>query len=258
VDNESQSADLSAYFNTLFSWSRSESAGKMDKRKLLPAACLVLATGVVLMTQATLVNAAPEECRAKPDLSAQMGEGHWHYRIDRTTQRRCWFLSSGDSRVRHAGSLRRRESLNRSTVEIEDQSKLDGRTSAGPTPVQELFVFSEKSNPAELTALKADGEPETLVPHKVALLSFVQPRAAEQSLARGGNLDLVFFCGAIATALLFAGGVVLAIDRFRLLTRVTPPLLKAKKSQNNAALSQGKNLRKDGGLYETPAYYLDA
>ena len=102
----------------------------MRRRKLLQAFCLALLAAAVLMTQASLVHAAAEECRARPDLSGQMGNGHWHYRIDRISQRRCWFLSSGDSRVQHISSLRRRELINRSTEpEIEEQSKLDGRMS---------------------------------------------------------------------------------------------------------------------------------
>lgn len=221
----------------------------MRRHKLLQAFCLAVPAAAVLVTPATLVEAASEECRAKPDLSAQMGEGHWHYRIDRTNQRRCWFLSSGNSRMRHASSLRRRKSINRSTAsEIEGLSKLDGRMSAGPTPVQEPFVLSEKPIPRELAVPEVGGEPpESLIPHKVTLISFVRPRVGEQSLGRGTNFDLVFFCGVLATALLFAGGVLISIDRFRRFTRTTSPtpvpLFKAKRSQSNAASSKGTNLK---------------
>jgi hypothetical protein len=218
--------------------------------KLRQAICLATPAAAILMTQATLVEAGSEECRAKPDLSAQMGEGHWHYRIDRTTQRRCWFLSSSEARMRRANSLGRRESNSRSTApEIEEQSRLDGRVGAAPTQVQELVVLSETPRPAELAVPEVGGDPsESLVPHKVTLIPFVRPRAGEQSVRRGINFDLVFLCGLLASGLLLAGAIVMAVDRFHRYKRtrspVPLPLLKAKRLQNKPASSKGTNLKK--------------
>ena len=155
----------------------------MRRRKLLQAFCLALLVAAVLMTQASLVQAAAEECRARPDLSGQMGNGHWHYRIDRISQRRCWFLSSGDSRMQHIGSLRRRELSNRNTPPgIEEQSTLDEKTSPGSPPIQEPVVLSDQPMHGELAAPDFDAQTsESLVPHKVTLVSVVQPRASEQT-----------------------------------------------------------------------------
>ena len=219
-------------------------------RTLLQTICLALPAAAVPITQPTLVQAASEECRAKPDLSAQMGNGHWHYRIDRINQRRCWFLSSGDSRVQHISSLRRRVLINRSTEPgIEEQSKPDGRMRPGPTPIQDPIVASGDSMYGEFAAFEHDAEPsESLVPRKVTTISFVQPRVAEQSAGRRTNFDLVFFCGVLATALLFAGGVVLLIDRFHRSARTASPkpvpLFKVRGSQNNALSSKRTNLEK--------------
>jgi hypothetical protein len=214
-------------------------------RKLLRAVRLIMPAAAVLMTQATFVEAASEECRTKPDLSAPVGNSHWHYRVDRINQRRCWFLSSGDSRMRHTSSLRRREVIGPSIEsEIEEQSKLDGRTVAGPTSRQEALVLPAEPELAtpELDSLWSD----ELVPHKVTLISFAQPRIGEQNLRPGTNFDLVFLCGALATALLVAGGVVQVIDRFHRRPRAVsakPALtFRAKRSSRNALSSKGTKL----------------
>jgi len=222
----------------------------MLRRELLQAVFLIMPAAAVLMTQATLVQAASEECRAKPDFSAAIGNSHWYYRVDRINQRRCWFLSSGDSRIRHFSSLRRRELINRNTEpEIEEQSKFDGRTAAGPTPMQEPAVLSDEPMHGELAAPEFDAETaESLVPHKVTSISFIQPRVEEQSLGRGTNLDLIFLWGALATGLLVAGGVFQVIGRFNRFPRTAStkrvPLFKAKRTQNNALSSEVTNLKK--------------
>jgi hypothetical protein len=183
----------------------------MLSEKLLRVVFLIMPATAVLTTQATLVPAAFEECRAKPDVSAPAGN-HWHYRVDRISQRRCWFLSSEDSRTRHFSSLRRRESSDRNTEpEIEEQSGLDGGTVTGPTPIHDPAVPMD----GELAAPGFDAETaESLVPHKVTTISFVRPRVEEQSLGRGTNFDSIFLGGALATAFLVAGGVFQIIDRF--------------------------------------------
>jgi hypothetical protein len=51
----------------------------------------------VLLLGAGVANAAPE-CLAKPDRTAAPGS-HWYYRIDRATQRQCWYLKQLDARA---------------------------------------------------------------------------------------------------------------------------------------------------------------
>src|ERR1700733_7082252 len=104
----------------------------MIRLKLLPAVFFMMPAAAVL-TQVTLVEAAFEECRQQPGSSAPTG-GRWYYRVDRVNQRRCWYLSSGDSHLRQASSLRRRELISRSTTEgeIAQRSALDDEIVAGP------------------------------------------------------------------------------------------------------------------------------
>ena len=222
--------------------------GDMLRRELLQSVFLMMFATAALMARATPVRAASEECRTKPDLSASVGGSHWHYRVDRINQRRCWFLSSGESRMRHFNSLGRREVINRNTEpEIEEQSKLDGRTAAGVISIQERAVLSDE--PVELAAPEFDAENgESLIPHKVTTISFVRPRVEEQSLGRGTNFDLIFLGGALATGLLVAGAVFQIIDRFNRSPRTSllkpvPPFT-ARRSQNVALSSKATNLKK--------------
>jgi hypothetical protein len=212
----------------------------MFGRRLLLAAFFIAPAISVLITQSTIVEAGSEECRAKPDTLAPTGGSHWYYRIDRATQRRCWFLSSGDPRVRHTSSLKRRDLISGGTdSEIEEQPKLDDRTVvAGPAPGQEI---TDGRRRGELTVPQFDsGAPEDLVPHKVTSISFALPPGGEQNLRVGTKFDLAFLFCALATGLLIAGGVVQVIDRLCRLPRLTPPerLPRSKaKTSNHVALS---------------------
>jgi hypothetical protein len=63
-------------------------------------AILFLPLGTVLVTaQTSLAEPAADECKTKPGSSAPPGR-HWYYLIDRTDQRRCWFLGPEGAKVR--------------------------------------------------------------------------------------------------------------------------------------------------------------
>jgi hypothetical protein len=169
---------------------------------------LIFVATATLMTQVTLIAAAAEECRSRPGASAPISS-HWYYRIDRFSQRRCWFLRSSESGTRRANSLRHREmNLSGPTeAEIPRQAETDESILIGSSSPQESAVVSDQQRPeeSEVTELDAQGS-EGLVPHQVTSISYRQPRVEEPSLQRGTNVDLAFLCGALATALLVAGG----------------------------------------------------
>src|SRR5262249_57482815 len=54
---------------------------------------------VLVSAQTSLAEPAAEECKTKPGSSAPPGS-HWYYRINRTDQRRCWFLGPEGAKVR--------------------------------------------------------------------------------------------------------------------------------------------------------------
>jgi hypothetical protein len=214
--------------------------------KLFEAFCFIMPAAAGLITLGSLIGAAAAECRAKPESSGP-ADSHWYYRIDRANQSRCWFLSSGDSRTRHTSSLKRGELAGRGAeLERQEQSKLDVRTVAGPTP---RALPSDEQMLGELAVPEFDSvTSESLVPRKVASISFAQPHVGEQNLRRETNLDLIFLCSALATALLVAGGVVQVIHRLHRRPRAaspkSPPLFKAKRSNFNALSSKGTKLNK--------------
>lgn len=165
---------------------------------------------VVIAMQATYAGAASEQCSARPDSSAPPGS-HWYYRIDRVNQRRCWYLSSGDSRIRQASSLSRRELINRGVAQ---RSEIDGDIVRGSIPGREpIIIFDEQTRNESVAPEVSASASESLVPRTVVSVSYIQPRAAEESLRRGTNHSLAFLCGALAIALLIAGGAFQIVGR---------------------------------------------
>ena len=67
--------------------------------KILPAIFLVLPPTILLMAQASAGTPAAADCRARPGSSAPEGT-HWYYRVNRTDNRHCWYLSSAGMKVR--------------------------------------------------------------------------------------------------------------------------------------------------------------
>ena len=64
----------------------------MSRSRILPAILVVLPATVLLILNTGVTGSIADECRAKPGPSGPHGT-HWHYRVNRTDQRRCWFLS---------------------------------------------------------------------------------------------------------------------------------------------------------------------
>ena len=79
-------------------------------QKVLPAILLLLPATFALTVYTTVVEAAPDQCKAKPDSAAPAGS-RWYYRANGVDQSRCWFLSSRNvsvhSRLRQTASVTR-------------------------------------------------------------------------------------------------------------------------------------------------------
>jgi hypothetical protein len=65
----------------------------------VPAILFMLLGTVLVTAQTSLAEPAADECKTKPGSSAPPGS-HWYYRINRTDQRRCWFLGPQGAKVR--------------------------------------------------------------------------------------------------------------------------------------------------------------
>jgi hypothetical protein len=70
----------------------------MSRPKILPAIFLVLPPTILLMAQASAGTLAAADCRTRPGSSAPEGT-HWYYRVNRTDNRHCWYLSSAGMKV---------------------------------------------------------------------------------------------------------------------------------------------------------------
>jgi hypothetical protein len=97
------------------------------RQRIIPF--IPLTFGLLLTTSGLTVftGGAPaaEECITQPDYK-QQGGGHWHYRTDRSTNTKCWFLRPDDGEVQGA-------------VDTADADAEDGAAvarQAAPRPVQ--------------------------------------------------------------------------------------------------------------------------
>jgi hypothetical protein len=122
-------------------------------------AILFMPLGTVLVTaQTSLAEPAADECKTKPGSSAPPGS-HWYYRINRTDQRRCWFLGPEGAKVR---------SQTRETA--------SNVSSPTRTPPRENAVETARAIPASMElAQRTPLEAASTESHRVAAADFAAP-----------------------------------------------------------------------------------
>ena len=67
--------------------------------KITPVIFLVLPPTILLMAQASAGKPTAAECSTRPGSTAPQGT-HWYYRVNRSDNRHCWYLSSAGMKVR--------------------------------------------------------------------------------------------------------------------------------------------------------------
>jgi hypothetical protein len=71
-----------------------QNGGSMLESKILPTILIILPSSVfLLLAHPGAGKAAAEKCNTRPSSSAPQGT-RWYYRVNRTDNRRCWYLSS--------------------------------------------------------------------------------------------------------------------------------------------------------------------
>ena len=76
-----------------------QNGGSMLESKILPTILIILPSSVfLLLAHPGAGKAAAEKCNTRPSSSAPQGT-HWYYRVNRTDNRRCWYLSSAGIKV---------------------------------------------------------------------------------------------------------------------------------------------------------------
>jgi hypothetical protein len=201
-----------------------------SRRALVSSAIITLAIAVssVQPAHGQAAQAKADECLARPGASAPKGS-HWYYRIERPTQRRCWYLGAANQRVRaeQAAPAERRATPAPEPGELrpDEQAPVEtppavtagaGTATSGSVPAMQFSVAwpavsnaagtSERSKRNRTTAdtddeadvAIADAQPEDM-PLVWPVLSPADRAAAESAnSAPGIGHLLIFFAAATA------------------------------------------------------------
>ena len=138
--------------------------------KILPAIFLVLPPTILLMAQASAGTPAAADCRTRPGSFAPEGT-RWYYRVNRTDNRHCWYLSSAGmkapSDVRAATS---HVALPSSTPKRDNDSETARATPPQPRSAQiaPVEMAPAQSTPADAAFL------ETRVDGHAAAMDFTR------------------------------------------------------------------------------------
>jgi hypothetical protein len=88
---------------------RTSTGGTMPKRIIFVPAMLAILV-IVLTSRSGGAEPAGDDCIVKPNSAPPQGS-HWYYRVDRTANRRCWYLGPKGLKVRQAESPKRLPSV---------------------------------------------------------------------------------------------------------------------------------------------------
>ena len=173
----------------------------MLRKKIVPVLLMLLPATIALSVDPNVVEAASNECKAKPDAVAPAGS-HWYYRVSRVDQSRCWFLSSRNVSVHSRLSQ----------TAAADRSLASGQTivpqiAPDPPPSDELLARKVATIPYGFSVASTQPRSDALVQ--------ANPSGAQAS-SGVANFNLVFLGAALATSLSLAGGIFHLTRRVRL------------------------------------------
>ncbi len=137
-----------------------------NRTTCVPAMLAVLF--IALTPRAGGAESAGDDCVAKPNSGAPQGS-HWYYRVDRTANRRCWFLGPEGLKVRQAESPKRLLSVT-STPQLNPQLHTDtGAASESVANVSTSLFLSKGAPPTP--QLNSDTRAEAAASELVANVS---------------------------------------------------------------------------------------
>ncbi len=151
--------------------------------KIVPAIFLVLPPTILLMAQASAGKSAAADCSTRPGSSAPQGT-HWYYRVNRTDNRHCWYLSSAGLKV-HSDTA----ASPRSTPKRDNNSD-----TARATPPQTRSAQIAPVEMAPAQATPADPEiPETRVDGHATAMDFTTrwPDLSESPNLEASELSVI-------------------------------------------------------------------
>ena len=194
-------------------------------QKVLPAILILSPASIALLSvQTTVVEAASNECKAKPDSAAPAGS-RWYYRVSRVDQSRCWFLSSRDvsvhSRLSQTAPVTRSHVITpTSEAPVTQQDRQIGpQIASAIEPAEEQLALGQTTVPQMAPDPPRSDE---LRARKVATVSYrlavattqpptdalvqAQPSGTRAS-ASIADFNVVFLGAVVATSLSLAGAV---------------------------------------------------
>jgi len=144
----------------------------MSRSKILPASLVVLSVSALVNLNASVAESGADNCLGKPGAAGPRGS-HWHYRVNRSDQRHCWFLTYERLKARshtHAAASVRAAASPAAERDGSAEAAAAIATPIRPRSVQTISVpASAASEPAE--AATGANEP--------AEMATVRPSVAE-------------------------------------------------------------------------------
>ena len=118
----------------------------------LVATLLIWGVGVTMPTD----SARADDCLTAPNSPAPQGS-HWYYRLDRASQRKCWYVRTAGQRVQQAGG----PATSLYAMPAPAKPLVDGApmsVSAGDTtqPMQQVEIHAVKPNTAPVSSTTTD------------------------------------------------------------------------------------------------------
>jgi hypothetical protein len=98
-----------------------------------PMGSIVLVTALLLWAVGmgeTTDTARADDCVAAPN-SAAPGGSHWYYRVDRASQRKCWYLRATDQPAQHTAAKRTSDTASPTTTTAREKPAID--SASAPT-----------------------------------------------------------------------------------------------------------------------------
>jgi len=186
----------------------------MRRTKILPAILAFVPATVFLTAQASLSEAAPEECKAKPGSSTPPG-GHWYYRINRADKRHCWFLSSAELRAPRGDQARTTAPVEEATsvaagspVLSAPSAQTAGEIDFSARWPENLPRVEDASfvEPPSISSSYADAQPATDMAQLPSHWPVVETTGAPTASLGEIALDYISLAGLMATAGLLVAG----------------------------------------------------
>ena len=196
--------------------------------KILPGLLLLLLATTALSVHPNVVEAASNECKAKPDSAAPAGT-RWYYRANRVDHSRCWFLSSSNvsahSRLRQSTSVTRGHFIRPNAGKVPDAQQnpqVNPQIASAIKPAADGLLSGQTMVPQVTTRAQDPPRSYELLarkvatsPYRLAVASAQPPTGAlvqaspsgSQASAGVANFNLLFLGAVVATSLSLAGGV---------------------------------------------------